>query len=71
MKLILSLDIVEFGKEYTFTIHHNRCATTFKANTIPGGLDRVARFLEEKEAESVAYNKLRGLNGCDHKAEGI
>lgn len=71
MKLILSLDIAEFGKEYTFTIHHNRCATTFKANTIPAGLDRVLRFLETKEDENVVSNKLRGLNGCDHKKEGI
>lgn len=47
MKLILSVDVQKKGDIYTFTLHHNKKATTLQANSLYEGFMVVDQIVKD------------------------
>lgn len=49
MKHILSVDVCKTDDGYSFTLHHMRCATTFKVKSLNEGFKKIEEIVNSKK----------------------
>jgi hypothetical protein len=52
VKLILSVDVQETSEGFTFTLHHNKKATTWKVKVLGAGFKKIEAIVKKIQEEN-------------------